>query len=165
VPEPESRLFPPSGGIPNNPFLPLLIYRRALPADAAAAETHINANGWECRWRNGIFPYHHFHSTAHEALAVVQGEARVRLGGEAGEDFSIEAGDVVVLPAGTGHKCLEASGDFLIVGAYPPGQEYDIEKPDEALIDRKLAAIAKVPLPGADPVGGANGALMRLWRG
>ncbi|MCK0209253.1 cupin domain-containing protein [Starkeya koreensis] len=164
MPEPQTRLFPPSHGVPNNPSLPVLIYKGALPADAGAMEAHIGANGWDCRWRDGIFDFHHFHSTAHEALAIARGHARVRLGGEDGAEVALHAGDVLVLPAGTGHMCLEASDDFLVVGAYPPGQDYEIEKPDEALTDRRLATIARVPLPSADPVGGRSGALVRLWK-
>ncbi|WP_250152092.1 cupin domain-containing protein [Ancylobacter radicis] len=163
--EPQTRLFPPSQGVPNNPALPVLIYRAALPADAGAIETHVNANGWECRWRNGIFDYHHFHSTAHEALMVASGRARVQIGGEDGDTIEIAAGDALVLPAGTGHRRLTASGDFLIVGAYPPGQDYQIERPEAADLPRAFAAIARVPLPSSDPVGGAAGPLTRLWKG
>ncbi|MCJ8142432.1 cupin [Ancylobacter sp. A5.8] len=163
MPEPRCRLFPSSGGVPNNPSLPVLIYSRVLRADPTDIETHIGANGWDCRWRNGIFDYHHFHSTAHETLAIARGSARVLLGGEDGEVFDLAAGDVLVLPAGTGHKRLAASRDLLVIGAYPPGQDYEIERPDESRLHAALQTIAGVALPAADPVGGAAGALTRLW--
>lgn len=160
---PRTRLFAPSGGVPNNPSLPVLIYARALPASPADIEAHLGANGWECRWRDGIFDYHHFHTTAHETLALARGWARVLLGGEDGEAFDLAAGDVLVLPAGTGHKRLTASRDLLVIGAYPPRQDYEIEKPDESRLKTALETIAGVALPNADPVGGAAGALPRLW--
>lgn len=163
MPEPQALLFAPDAGVPNNPTFPVLIYRAALPAEAGAIEAHVNANGWECRWRNGIFDYHHFHSTAHEALMVASGQARVQIGGPNGETFDITAGDALVLPAGTGHRRLAASADFLIVGAYPPGQDYEIERPDSTRLRAALATIARVPRPASDPVTGPAGALTRLW--
>lgn len=161
--EPQTHLFMPSAGVPNHPMFPVLIYRAALPADAAAIEDQVGANGWECRWRNGIFDYHHFHSTAHEALMVASGHARVEIGGPNGATIDIAAGDALVLPAGTGHRRLAASADFLIVGAYPPGQDYEIERPDSARLRAAQAAIARVPRPASDPVTGPAGALTRLW--
>ena len=161
--EPQTHIFAPSAGVPNHPDFPVLIYRAALPADAAAIEEQVGANGWECRWRNGVFDYHHFHTTAHEALMVARGRARVQLGGPDGAAFEIAAGDALVLPAGTGHKRLAASADFLVIGAYPPGQDYEIERPDEARLAAALANIAAVPCPASDPVTGASGALTRLW--
>ncbi|WAC25791.1 cupin domain-containing protein [Ancylobacter sp. SL191] len=163
--EPEARLFPPSGGVPNHPAFPVLIYHAALPADPSAIEEQVGANGWECRWRNGVFDYHHFHSTAHEALMVARGHATVQLGGSGGAVVEIAAGDALVLPAGTGHKRLAASADFLIIGAYPPGQDYEIERPDAAGLAAAQARIAAVLRPASDPVTGPAGALTRLWNG
>lgn len=163
MPEPETRTFVASGGVPNNPRLPVLIYRAALPADATSIETHVGANGWECRWRDGIFDFHHFHSTAHETLAVARGTATVLIGGEDGEEVNLGPGDVLILPAGTGHKRITASRDFLVVGAYPPGQDYEIEKPSAAGLNEAANRIRRVPLPTSDPVAGTRGALTRLW--
>lgn len=160
---PEHLLFKPSAGVPNNPDLPVLIYRAALPAAATRIEAIMDSNGWDCRWRDSIFDYHHFHTTAHEALGIARGSARVLIGGKGGTELRLTAGDVVVLPAGTGHRRLEASADFLVIGAYPPGQGYEIERPAANGLDEALARIRAVPLPDSDPVEGIDGPLTRLW--
>ncbi len=81
-------------------------------ADPAVALEHLfSTNGWHPDWRDGIYDYHHYHSTAHEAMGIAKGQVMLRMGGEKGRDFDLQAGDVVVLPAGTGHKCLSASYD------------------------------------------------------
>lgn len=163
MPEPETLRFDPSGGVPNNPDLPVLLYRAVLLAEPSTFEALIDRNGWECRWRNGIFDFHHFHSTAHETLAVVRGDATVLLGGEGGEEIDLAPGDIVILPAGTGHKRIMSSPGLLIVGAYPPGQDYEIEKPSATGLHEAVTRIKAVPLPVSDPVTGPEGALTRLW--
>lgn len=157
--------FADHGGIPNHPHWPLVVYRGALPgADAPACEALLRENGWGGTWRNGVFAYHHYHSTSHEVLAVVRGEARVTFGGEQGETLALRRGDVAVLPAGTGHCRVDASRDFLVVGAYPAGQEdYDVctGKPDER--PEALEHIRQVPRPEADPLYGEDGPLLAHW--
>jgi uncharacterized protein YjlB len=165
--KPKELRFSGAGPIPNNPRLPALVYKNAVPlgGDPPADMEHaFRENGWPPQWRYGIYPFHHYHSTAHEALGVARGKAKVKLGGESGETLELNPGDVVVLPAGTGHRCLESSADFLVVGAYPPGQEWDLIRADEP--EKKAEAvkrIASVPLPESDPVLGKDGPLMRLW--
>jgi uncharacterized protein YjlB len=166
-PEPMAQHFADDGSIPNNPLLPVLIYPQAivLHGDPAVAIEHVfAANGWPPQWRNGIYGYHHYHSNAHEALGIARGQVTVRLGGEQGRDFDLRAGDVVVLPAGTGHKRLSASDDLLVIGAYPPGQEnYDICRGRASERPEVLETIRWVPLPASDPVQGENGLLIGLW--
>lgn len=158
--------FVDDGEIPNHPRFPLLLHRKAFDArandPAVTAEALFGANGWGGFWRNGIYPYHHYHSTCHEALAVASGWADVRFGGEGGETVRLEAGDVAVLPAGTGHKRLDASDDLLVVGAYPPDQPYDLIR-DPADHDAAVARIADVPKPANDPVFGPEGGLRTRW--
>jgi uncharacterized protein YjlB len=76
----------------------------------------------------------------------------------------VAAGDVLVLPAGTGHQCLMESEDFLVVGAYPPAGEYDLCRGSKAEHAKALKTIPKVPLPNSDPVAGKNGPLLKLWQ-
>jgi uncharacterized protein YjlB len=161
---PETHRFADDGAIPNSP-LPALVYHGVEAATQAAdCEALFGANGWGGHWRSGILYEHHFHSTAHEALGIVAGRASVMLGGPGGERFAIGAGDVLVLPAGTGHCRLESSGDLLVVGAYPPGQAWDMRYGDPGEHDEVLANIAAVALPQTDPVLGADGPLVELWR-
>lgn len=161
----ESFLLAASGAMPNHPRWPVILYRGVLgPGErdlAAALERLFAANGWPPQWRNGIYPFHHYHTRGHEALGCAGGEARVLLGGPGGREVEIAAGDVALLPAGTGHCRIAAGPGFLVVGAYPPGQHADICR---AAPDREmLARIAALPLPASDPVGCPEG-VPALWR-
>lgn len=155
------------GTFPNNEALPVIVYRSALAfgdhSRAALIEEVFQANGWGGLWRNGIYNYHHYHSTAHEVLGVADGAARVQLGGENGRVFEVEAGDVIVLPAGVAHKNLGAASGFLVVGAYPEGQQWDMNygRPEER--PRADRNIEQVPLPASDPVYGTDGPLAEYW--
>ena len=149
--------------------LPLILYRGAIAAEGKASaktfEQLFARNGWPGAWRNGIYPYHHFHATAHEVLGIAAGRATVRIGGPEGSVVEVRAGDVVVIPAGVSHCNEGSSEDLLVVGSYPRGQHPDINKgtPGE---DAKLRdKIGKVTLPAADPVHGAEGPLLRHWAG
>src|SRR5713226_9492267 len=157
VPTIETYRFADDGMVPNNPALPLVVYRAALPAAgdrATACERMFARHGWPDSWRNGIYPHHHYHSTAHEVLGIARGNARVRLGGEGGQSVELNAGDGVAIPAGIAHKREAASSDLLVIGAYPRGQHPDMCGAVAAEHDRALAAIAAVALPESDPVTG-----------
>jgi len=167
--EPLTFTFAGDGTVPNNPTLPVLLYRDAIDVATArdpesTIEQTFMANGWGHRlWRDGIFPHTHFHSATHEVLGIARGTARVCLGGAHGEEVEIEAGDVVVLPAGTGHQRLSASSDLSVIGGYPASGRYDLLRSRQAEDDRLLEAIANVPLPDGDPLFGADGPLLKLW--
>jgi uncharacterized protein YjlB len=166
--EPLAYMLADDGIIPNNPTLPLLVYRRALDLAGTPDPEHVieetfARNGWGDMWRNGIYPFTHYHSMIHEVLGIARGRAKVRFGGPRGEDLDISAGDVAVLPAGTGHQRLFASPDLMVIGAYPPTGTYKLCQGTPAEYPRARAAIPKVPLPETDPVHGADGPLMRLW--
>jgi uncharacterized protein YjlB len=165
-----AHLLPPNGAIPNHPRWPLLVYPAAIALGgldpAVAFEELFGRNQWPAAWRNGVHGFHHFHSSAHEALGVYSGEVTVCFGGDGGIEITARAGDVVVLPAGTGHKRLAARGALGIVGAYPAGQNADTCTPTIAGARRAAVAVAvaRVPLPACDPVCGAAGPLFEHWR-
>jgi uncharacterized protein YjlB len=132
--------------------------------DADSCEELLASNGWLPDWRDGIFSFHHFHSIAHEALGIVAGTATVMLGGPSGRSFEIGQGDVLVLPAGTGHCNQGSSDELLVIGAYPNGMPWDLRRGDPAEHDEVVANIHAVPLPDADPIEGPSGPLTELWR-
>ena len=168
--EPEVAIhhFADDGSIPNNPTLPVLVYKDVLDlAGVDAAATCIErfaGHGWHGAWRNGILPFPHYHSKAHEVLGICRGEAKVRLGGEHGLVMTVKSGDALVLPAGTGHQNLGSSPDLLVVGAYPGGMDWDICRGESSVREGERNNIQAVPLPDRDPLFGRGGPLVGLWR-
>ena len=167
--KPQTFLFADDGSIPNNPDLPFLVYRGVINLAGTvhpeeAIEKTFRAHGWGDMWRNGIFPYVHYHSMIHEGLGVARGRAKVRFGGLKGKELELKPGDVAVLPAGTGHQCLWASPDLMVIGAYPKVGRYDLCRGSKAERKNALQTIPKVPLPDSDPVFGKSGPLTHLWR-
>jgi len=140
--------------VPNNSHHPVRLYRQALTnkglPDPAGTQQLFKAHGWPAQWVDGIYAYHHYHSNAHEVLGVIQGHARLMLGGPGGQELSVQAGDVLVLPAGIGHCNLGSSDDFRVVGGYPLGQEPDLCR--TAPTDAQQRAIEQTPYPATDPV-------------
>jgi len=165
--EPLSFIFGDDGLVPNNP-MPFLVYKNAISVANDHPEKTIEglfgANGWGEMWRNGVYDYLHYHATVHEVLGVASGHARVRFGGDAGKEIEIAAGDVAILPAGTGHQCLSASPDFCVIGAYPPGPRMQITRPTPESYRNALKTIPAVKLPKTDPVRGVHGPLVKLWK-
>jgi len=166
TPRVDRYVLPDDGIFPNN-RLPLLHYRQALPegegSRAEAFERRFLASGWGGMWRNGVFAYHHYHSTTPEALGAFAGRARVLFGGDGGVTVEVRAGDLIVIPPGVAHKAMEASADFGVVAAYPPGCSPDMcygrpgERPDAD------GRIASVRVPETDPVEGREGPLGSIW--
>ena len=160
---PQTYTFKPIDPVPNHPTFPLLIYSEVLK-DVENPEALLTENGWVGLWRNGVYPYHHYHTTSHEVLAVVSGEAQVQFGGLQGKTLELARGDVAVLPAGTGHCCLSSSPGFEVIGGYPEGQEnWDLKR--DAPSEADLRRIKELPRPATDPVYGTDGPLLRLWTG
>lgn len=163
----EEHLFTDDGQVPNNPALPLIVYRAVLdtgPTGAAACEALFAGNDWSAAWHNGIYAHHHYHSTAHEVLGITAGSVQVRLGGEGGKTVELRAGDVVVIPAGVAHKNEGASPDLMVVGAYPGGKSPDMRRPAAQQREQALRNIRQVSVPASDPVCGKSGPLVERWR-
>lgn len=164
--KPETHLFKDDGTIPNSKH-PLLHYHKVFldrnSAGASWLEQHFAKNNWTNSWRNGVYPFHHYHSTSHEVLGIYSGSALLFLGGEKGAKVKVEAGDIIVIPAGVGHKNLGSSADFGVVGAYPNGRNWDVmrgQPGDRPKADERIAAL---PVPDFDPFSGKNGGLIELW--
>ena len=156
--------FEDDGAVPNNPALNVLFYPAAFKENPQEIEEVFNRHNWLNSWRGGVFDYHHYHSNTHEALGVSAGSATLQLGGEQGEQVKVKAGDVIVLPAGTGHKKIEASADFEVIGAYPNGVSYNLKTGAPEERPYVLEDIQNTPLPQTDPVFGKTGPLQDQWK-
>ncbi|MGX5687534.1 cupin domain-containing protein [Arcticibacter tournemirensis] len=162
-----NQIIKDDGIFPNNPNLPVMVYKGAIqlhPDDEPECILALfEKNNWKNGWKNGIYDYHHYHSNTHEVLGIFCGVADVQLGGPEGICVELNRGDVVVLPAGVAHKSLSSSDDFLCVGAYPVGAEYDINYGEENERARAIENISKVKVPLLDPVYGESGPLPEHW--
>ena len=157
--------FEDDGVVPNSKY-PVLLYRSVFnehgERGAVWLEQTFLKNNWYNSWRNGIFTFQHYHSIAHEVLGIYNGEARVLLGGEQGKIVDVGRGDVIIIPAGVGHKNI-GDHDLGVVGAYPDGMAVDVLR---CLPGERPAAdhnIARVPLPRVHPLHGSDG-VKQYWR-
>lgn len=162
-----SQKFEDDGVFPNNPQYPLLVYKGALflhpDDDVSVVKQVFEHNNWTNVWQNGIYDYHHYHSNTHEAMAIFCGKADVQFGGPHGICLELLRGDVLIIPAGVAHKCIESSHEFCCIGAYPNGIGYDINYGKEGERPAADDRIKNVPLPVKDPVYGDNGPLKEKW--
>lgn len=163
----EEYLLHDNGIFPNS-RLPVLLYKSALQIPflfpAAFARKRFAANNWKNSWKAGVFTYHHYHSVTHEVLAIIKGKTTLQLGGDSGFKLEVEKGDVLIIPAGVAHKNLGRENNITVVGAYPDGNDYDMnygKKGERPGTDKN---ISNVPLPGTDPLYGANGILFNYWK-
>jgi uncharacterized protein YjlB len=151
MPDPASHFIRDDGVFPGNDLVPLVLYAGALQgADAGIIETLFARHAWPPAWRYTVYDFHHYHSTAHEALGCFQGAARIQFGGPTGPVLDFKAGDAIWIPAGVAHCRLDSRGGFTVVGAYPVGTGPDMNygKPGERPgVDANIAAVA-LPLMG-----------------
>lgn len=161
----EFYLIEPTGQFPNSRF-PIIIYRKISEEDPTPEylKNLFLSNKWNDAWTGGIYNSHHYHSTAHEVLGILKGCGKVQFGGPSGQILELNAGDVVIIPAGVAHKNLGATHDFKVVGAYPEGQNYDMnygEQSERPYTDKR---IEELNLPKSDPVYGKDGDLLKHWK-
>ncbi|KAI0172700.1 RmlC-like cupin domain-containing protein [Hypoxylon sp. FL1284] len=163
--------IPAHGLIPNTSIQnkPIFHYHGAFPSATltpSSVEAHLSAVGVvEPQWRFTMYSTTHFHSTSHELLCVTRGSARLCFGGEDNPgrvEKEVGQGDVLLLPAGVGHRLLEdVSGGFEMVGAYPRGCNWDMcygKKGEEA----KVQNISRISWFDKDPVYGENGPVLEV---
>lgn len=120
--------IPKHGLIPNTSLhnKPLLIYRGVFTSPdvtASQIESHLKAIG-VClpQWRYTMYSTTHFHSTTHELLVITSGKAHLLFGGEENPgrvEEDVQKGDAILIPAGVGHRLLNGTDDFQMVGSYP----------------------------------------------
>lgn len=150
----------PHGMIPNNRY-PLIVMRGAIPGGGVGAViSTFRSNGWTNNWSNpGVYTYAHFHSTTHECLGCAKGSMTFRLsvGASGWSDVRVEAGDVVIIPAGVSHEDIGHSDDNVMCGGYPDDRNWDNVRP-ENLTDTGYREVGKrimmLPVPKRDPVHG-----------
>ncbi|MEO6848877.1 MAG: cupin domain-containing protein [Chthoniobacterales bacterium] len=164
----ESHLLKPTRNFPNNPDLPLIIYRAVTPKTGTPValffEEIFTKHAWPAAWRYTMYDFAHYHSNTHEVFGVFQGHARVRFGNGSGFETSLDMGDIVIIPAGVAHQRLNSIDNFEAVGAYPegfsPNMHYGL--PDD--LTAMLHQIEEVPIPSTDPAFGSKGSLITLWK-
>ena len=165
--EPLAFVFEDDGLVPNNP-MPFLVYKgavtstprirrepsKACSAPMAGATCGATASTIIC---TTIRPCMRRSASPADTRGCASAATAAR-------NLQISAGDVAILPAGTGHQCISASPDFSVVGAYPPGAKMQITRPTPENHAKALKTIPQVKLPQTDPVMGVDGPLVRLWR-
>jgi len=156
------------GTIPNSKY-PVIVYHHAFMMEGKPAadflENRFAENGWSNAFRWRVYDYHHYHTNTHEVLGVYAGNAQLQLGGPEGERLDVQPGDVIVLPAGTGHIALSHTDDFAVVGAYPNGIEPDLIKITDPRPDDLTAKLDGIPLPEHDPFFGTGSAgMVGSWK-
>lgn len=161
----ETHYLKGNGRVPNS-RLPLLIYRSAVQVGVAEMEEQIRRNDWPPEWHSsfGMYPRHHFHSDAHELIAVTRGTMVGLFGGHDGVRATVTAGDVIVIPAGVGHFGESITEDLRLTGAFPAGcaiHDFRLGYPDEYA--RVADRAQRVPIPANDPLHGPKGPLVEIW--
>jgi len=148
---------------------PLLIYHSAFKKGISASQisSHLKSTGVVVpQWQYTVYKQSHFHSTAHEILSVVSGRARLCFGGEENPgrvEPVVEAGDLVIVPAGVAHCLLEDQSNshgagFTVIGSYPKGKNWDMcHGTGDESEDEIRKSISRLSWFDQDPVYGRDG--------
>ncbi|KAL1887488.1 hypothetical protein Sste5346_010187 [Sporothrix stenoceras] len=169
--EPETYYLEQNKHAPNNPY-PVLVYRQCLPLPVSEekATAFLESHAWERKGAWGHIGQRHFHPNVHECYGVVKGDSTMLVGcgnddESGGQEIEVSVGDVIVLPAGTGHCNLQSTKDYFYVGVYPQGSPQwrnELGKGDVNHNEMRKY-INAVPLPIEDPVNGPDGPLFTAW--
>jgi len=159
--------FEDDGVIPNSKY-PVLhyldVFMLGTPDMDMLMEERFAQHNWSNTWRNGVYPFHHYHSITHEVMGIYAGSAILQLGGKKGKEIEVQEGEVLVIPAGVAHKKISADAAFRVLGAYPGAANYDLIDAEASLKEAALQRIKAVPIPDNDPVLGEKQGLCRLWK-
>jgi len=154
-----SRVFLQADGtFPNNPDHPVMMVLAAFHGTTAQAQALLTGgNQWTSPWIWGIYPFHHYHSTAWELLLCIDGQADIQLGGPSGPELSVTKGDWMLIPPGVAHKQLRDNGHFNLLGSYPmegcsgPVDTLKGSPTQEQVVNMQAcAAPQKAPIMGLD---------------
>lgn len=145
---------------------PLMIYHSAFKNPSASKiESHLSNIGIVSpQWRYTMYSDTHFHSTTHEVLVIASGSAKCCFGGEENPDRVepvLSTGDVVVVPAGVGHRLLEDHGGFQMIGSYPVGKSWDMCY-GRAGEEKQVEGISKLGWFEKDPIYGEDGPALHV---
>ena len=100
----------------------------------------------------------------HEAMGVARGRAKVRFGGENGRKSMSRPATSSSCRRAPAISASRQSPELVVIGAYPPSGKYNLCRGSKAEHAKALASIPEVPPPATDPVFGAKGPLIALWR-
>ena len=163
---PQQYLVEKNGYFPGSKF-PVLHYKENLQLPTFFPGKYVRSvfqeNNWTNNWRSGIYTFHHYHSTAHEVMAVIDGRTIILLGGINGKNVLLKKGDVIVIPAGVAHMNLGDENDITCIGGYPSGRGYDMNygTPDEhPMVDIN---IRHLPILDSGPLYGQDDPLISIW--
>ena len=155
-------------GITPNSHLPVLIYRGLFdPAYESCEEwleEQFTLNGWSRTCHKPLFDFYHYHSNTHEVLGVCDGACYIQLADKNGVKTEITKGDVVLIPAGVGHFCVEHSKDFAVVAGYPDNVIPDVLRPSPENREKALEKMNEITLPEFDPIlHDEEGGVQKFW--
>lgn len=154
-------------GLTPNSILPVLIYQAIENTSNMSMADYLEhlfqSNNWTNNWRSTVLTQNHYHSTTHEVLGIAAGEVDLVIGGHLGQKILAKVGDVLILPAGTGHFSMSNENPYEVIGGYPNGLEWDLIYDETDKYEAARKRIAALELPDTDPVLGTDGPLKKLW--
>lgn len=172
-PRVEALYLADTGTVPNS-RLPVVVYKAAFSPQAPSSSDVDQGltqlawrNGWKVDWveSDAVFRYTHYHTTAHEVLAVLDEVAAIRLGGEGSKTVvHVSPGDLLGIPAGVAHRRISGNQYFRVAGLYLAGAKWDLMRVTPANYRKAQHNLPNVELPEADPLYGQDGPLMQYWK-